>query len=88
MADAQTARAFRNGLSVFDKEIDAIKGKRTALRNELMEVLGIKNKVSFIHYADGKTKLDVLAADKVEAVFQKYGIQNPWGLPEANEDVN
>lgn len=87
MDSAMNVRAFRKGLAVFDKEIDAIKRKRMALRADLMNALDINNRVSFSHYADGKTKLDKAVAIRVTNVFKKYGIDNPWGFPE-DEDVS
>lgn len=87
MDSAMNVRAFRKGLAVFDKEIDAIKRKRMALRADLMNALDINNRVSFCHYADGKTKLDKAVAIRVTNVFKKYGIDNPWGFPE-DEDVS
>ena len=87
MNSATNVRAFRKGLAVLDMEIDAIKRKRMALRADLMEALEINNRVSFCHYADGKTKLDKAVAIRVTNVFKKYGIDNPWGFPE-DEDVN
>ena len=87
MDNGTNVRAFRKGLAALDMEIDAIKRKRMALRADLMDVLGINNRVSFCHYADGKTKLDKAVAKEVEGVFRKYGIRKPWGFPE-EEDVN
>lgn len=87
MDNGTNVRAFRKGLAALDMEIDAIKRKRMALRADLMGALGINNRVSFCHYADGKTKLDKVVAEEVEEVFRKYGIDNPWGFPE-EEDVS
>lgn len=87
MDNGTNVRAFRKGLAALDMEIDAIKRKRMALRADLMGALGINNRVSFCHYADGKTKLDKAVAIKVAKVFKKYGIDNPWGFPE-EEDVS
>lgn len=50
-----------------------------AARAEIMEALGIRNRVSFHHYAEGRKKLDVLVADKIERIFAKYDVAQPWG---------
>ncbi|MBR3591039.1 MAG: hypothetical protein IKK89_04790 [Alistipes sp.] len=74
MTNNQEIRAFRKGLREMSARYDA-------LRSEIMAALGIKNRVSFGQYADGKLKLDVAKAQKIEQVFHKYGIEKPWGLP-------
>ena len=69
-----TTRAFRKGLSeVRVKDVPAVKA-------EIMDILGVTTKLSFIRYADGKVaNLDVEKARKIEAVFARYGIENCWG---------
>jgi hypothetical protein len=69
-----TTRAFRKGLSeVRVKDVPAVKA-------EIMDILGVTTKQSFIRYADGKVaNLDVEKARRIEAVFARYGIENCWG---------
>lgn len=51
-----------------------------AVKAEIMDILGVTTKQSFIRYADGKVaNLDVEKARKIEAVFAQYGIENCWG---------
>ena len=56
-------RAFRKGLSeVRVKDVPEVK-------TELMEILGVTTKQSFIRYADGKVaNLDVEKARRIEAL--------------------
>lgn len=88
MAENQI-KAFRRGMARFDQEIAAIKDRRNALRSEIMAVLGIKNKVSFVRYADGRATLDITKHQAIEKLFEKYGISAPWGFPpEEDSEVN
>lgn len=69
-----TVRAFRKGLSeVRVKDVPEVKA-------ELMEILGVTTKQSFIRYADGKVaNLDVEKARRIEALFGRYGVVDCWG---------
>lgn len=50
------------------------------VKKELMDALGIKSRQWFKQYADGIVELTVSKAVKVEQVFNKYGVSDPWGL--------
>ena len=53
--------------------------QNAAARAEIMEALGVNNRVSLRNYAEGRIKLDVLVADKIERIFRKYDVHQPWG---------
>ncbi len=46
---------------------------------ELQEALGIANEVSFRNYRYGAVEPKAVQADRVTAVFNKYGITEIWG---------
>lgn len=48
-------------------------------QKELMDALGIKNKMSWNKYRNGQIEPKASQAAKVEEVFKKYGITNVWG---------
>ncbi len=48
-------------------------------RAELSEALGINNEVSFRNYRYGRLEVKAIQADRVTAVFNKYGINEIWG---------
>ncbi len=48
-------------------------------KEELMEALGISNPVSFRNYRYGAVEPKAVQADRVTAVFAKYGITEIWG---------
>ena len=50
-----------------------------ACREELMGALGVTTLQALRNYAEGKRKLDVEVAAKIEIIFAKYGVTNPWG---------
>ena len=70
-----TARAFAKGMRELRFKDMA------AARADLMTALGINNQQSLRNYAKGLVKnLDVDKAAKVQAVFAKYGVREPWGI--------
>lgn len=65
-------KGFRTGMAqVLYKDYRAIV-------KELLEALGITNRVSFYSYRDGNTIPRADKAVAVEAVFNRYGITNIW----------
>ncbi|NMB82066.1 MAG: hypothetical protein GYA14_09640 [Ignavibacteria bacterium] len=48
-------------------------------KQELKEALYIYNEVSFRKYRYGAINIKALQADRVTAVFAKYGITDIWG---------
>lgn len=67
-------RSFRKGLAEL-KVKDA-----PAVKEEIKGILGITTKQSFARYADGKAPtLDVDKARRIEEVFARYGVFEPWG---------
>lgn len=73
-ANTPTVRSFRKGLA-------EIKFKDSqAVRAELKAILGVTTKQALAHYANGRIKnLDVEKARRIEEVFAKYGVTDPWG---------
>jgi hypothetical protein len=74
MAEINDIRAFRKGLLEMENRYRTLKA-------EIMQALGIKNRISLMQYADGKVSLDVVKAQAIEQIFHKYGITHPWGRP-------
>lgn len=74
MNNTTTTRAFRKGLSELRvKDVPEVKA-------EIMAILAVSTKQSFIRYADGKVaNLDVEKARRIEAVFARYGVADCWG---------
>lgn len=68
-------KAFLKGLSELKvKDLPEV-------REALYIILRVTTPQSFRNYANGKVRnLDVDKARKIEALFAKYGIANPWGL--------
>ena len=68
-------RAFAKGMRELRvKDLDQA-------RTSIMSILGVTTLQSFRNYANGKVKtLDVDVAHQIEALFESYGIMNPWGL--------
>lgn len=64
---------FQKGLA----EVPA--GKQKELRQELMEVLRIKDRHSFYNYRDGKVRLTIDRWVNIQATFAQYGVSDPWG---------
>ena len=48
-------------------------------KKELMQALGINNKMSWNKYRNGQIEPRASQAANVEAIFKKYGITNIWG---------
>lgn len=71
---AQCVRAFRRGLSNLKvKDVDAV-------RAEIMEVLGVTTRQSFLRYANGDAvRLDIDAARRIEEIFARRGVRDCWG---------
>jgi len=67
-------RSFRKGLSELRvKDVPTVKAA-------IYNILGVTTKQSFIRYASGRaTTLDVDKARKIEELFIKYGVYEPWG---------
>lgn len=72
--NAPFVRAFRKGLREL-KVKDA-----PAARAQILSILGVTTKQSFAYYANGRAQtLDVEKARRIEEVFRRYGISDPWG---------
>ncbi|MBQ3812859.1 MAG: hypothetical protein II841_04765 [Bacteroidales bacterium] len=69
-----TQKSFRKGLRELRvKDVAPVKA-------QLLEILGVTSKQSFIRYADGKVaNLDVEKARKIETLFALYGVTECWG---------
>ena len=67
-------RSFRKGLAELRvKDVPAVKAA-------IYNILGVTTKQSFIRYASGRaTTLDVDKARRIEELFIKYGVNEPWG---------
>lgn len=53
--------------------------QKEAARAEIMQALGVNNRVSLRNYAEGRNKLDVEVAAEIERIFRKYDVAQPWG---------
>ncbi len=49
------------------------------VRNELMQALGINNMQNWYNRLYGRTEPKISEAEKIMAVFAKYGIHDIWG---------
>ena len=47
---------------------------------DIMAALEINNPVSFRNYSRGLNGLDVDKFARIQAVFAKYGVKDPWGI--------
>lgn len=66
-------KAFLKGLRELRvKDVDAA-------RADIMAALEINNPVSFRNYSKGLTTLDVAKAARIQEIFAKYGVRDPWG---------
>lgn len=68
-------KAFRKGLN------DTKVRHKEAVRNEIWQVLGLGAtcRQLFNAYADGQKPLDVEAYHKIDKIFKRYGVPQPWG---------
>lgn len=69
------AKAFKRGLrEVKVKDLPEI-------REALKGILGVKTDQSVRDYAGGRVgTLDINKAMQIAALFESYGVTNPWGL--------
>lgn len=49
------------------------------VRKDLMQALGVNNRVSLSRYKNGLTEPKLSQAEAVEQVFSRYGITDIWG---------
>ena len=74
MTPQNTKRTFTKGLRLL-RVVDV-----EAARADLMAALEVNNIQSLRNYAKGLVKnLDVDKAARIQAVFAKYGVRDPWG---------
>ena len=73
---ASPERAMRKGL----REVKA--GDLLTVKSHIRRILGLSDvsRMQFAWYLDGKKPLDVVKAKQIEAVFNQYGVSNPWGF--------
>ena len=70
-----TTKAFRAGLRKL-RVIDV-----PAVKQEIMGILGVTTKQSFLRYANGRSAtLDVEKAARIQETFSKYGVPDCWGI--------
>ena len=50
-----------------------------AVKQEIMQILGVTTEASFHNYKRGRLIPDRLEAEQIENVFRKYGITEIWG---------
>lgn len=55
-------------------------------RAELMAALGVETLQSLRMYARGERRLDVEVAGEIERIFQRYGVDDPWGAAQKTEE--
>lgn len=51
----------------------------SSVRKEIMDSIGINNRVSWYQRLYGNVEPKVSEASAIESVFAKYGIKNVWG---------
>jgi hypothetical protein len=71
-------RSFRKGLAELKvKDVQTVK-------SGIKDILGVGSKQSFARYADGKAPtLDVDKARRIEEIFARFGVTQPWGPAES-----
>lgn len=55
-------------------------------RAELMAALGVETLQSLRMYARGERRLDVEVAGEIEQIFKRYGVDDPWGAAQKQEE--
>lgn len=66
--------SFRKGLGqVKNKDVQAVK-------NEIMEALGLTTRYGWHKRLDGKVEPKITEAEAIEAIFKKYGVTKVWGV--------
>lgn len=51
-----------------------------------MAALGVETLQSLRMYARGERRLDVEVAGEIEQIFQRYGVDDPWGAAQKPEE--
>jgi hypothetical protein len=65
--------AFQKGFSqVMNKDVQAV-------RHEIMEALNVTTRPAFLSRLRGEVEPKVSEAEKIEAIFSKYGVTDVWG---------
>jgi hypothetical protein len=65
--------AFEKGFSqVMNKDVQAV-------RHEIMEALNVTTRPAFLSRLRGEVEPKVSEAEKIEAIFSKYGVTDVWG---------
>lgn len=63
----------------FRKGWDQLRGcDREQFREEAMKICGLKNKTNFYSRMNGKTNLAAVEYVRLTALFQKYGVEDPY----------
>ena len=75
-------KATPNPEKAFQRGLREIKVKDLpAVKNALMEILGVRTKQAVRNYANGIVQnLDIDKAMRIAALFESYGVSEPWGL--------
>ena len=63
----------------FSQGWDEAKQRLADLKNELKKVLDAKTEAAWGLYKNGKVKMGYAKMVMVQQVFEKYGIDNPFG---------
>ena len=71
-----------NPEKAFQRGLREIKVKdQPAVKNALMDILGVSTRQAVRNYANGVVQnLDIDKAMRIAALFESYGVSNPWGL--------
>lgn len=65
--------AFQKGFSqVMNKDVQAV-------RHEIMDALNVTTRPAFLSRLRGEVEPKVSEAEKIEAIFAKYGVTDVWG---------
>ena len=65
--------AFKKGME------DAPKRHQVMIRNEIKAMIGITSREQFRNRRDGRVRHSPVERVAIEAIFKKYGIDQPWG---------
>lgn len=66
----------------FDKGMSELEARMCSFRQELREALDVKTSVQVCNYRHGKTRMNNPRIYAVAAVFEKYGVSDPFDVAE------
>jgi len=72
----------KENIKGFDKGYSEMVEMYRQFRKDLKEALDVKSAVQLSHYRHGKTRMNNPRVLAVKAVFEKYGVDQPFDLEE------